>query len=115
MHWSFGNQLSQSTAKQATHWDFGQQLSLRQASLQLQQLRVSTGLVGAGVNALIGRAGVREAALPLHGGIHPAAVTAVLVYDVGLVGPVWVALQPLGVLNVQNGAHPLPVVSQLRN
>lgn len=80
----------------------------RQGGFQLQQLRVSGGLVWASVNALIQGAGVREPALPLQGGVHPAAVLAVPVNDVGLVCPIWVALQPLSVLNVENGAHPLP-------
>ena len=93
---------------------FSQQLPLWQAGLQLKQLRVGAWLIGASVDALIHRAGIGEAALPLHWDVHTAAVLAVLVNDVGLVGPVWVALQPLGVLNVQNGAHSLPGSSKYK-
>lgn len=87
---------------------FGQQVPLGQACFQLQQLRVSAGLVGPGVNTLICWASVRESALPLQGGIHSTAVAAVLIDDVRLVGPIWVALQPLSILDVQDGTHPLP-------
>lgn len=91
-----------------SHLHFSHQVPLWQAGLQLQQLRVSAGLVGPSVDALIQGASVREPALPLQGCIDPAAVPAVLVYDVRLVCLVWVALQPLSILNVQNGTHPLP-------
>ncbi len=87
-------------------------MPLRQASLQLQQLSIGAGLIGARVNALVHRPAVWEPALPLHGSIHPTAVLAVPVYDIRLLGPVWVALRPLCILQVQNGAHPLPVKQQ---
>jgi len=80
------------------HLHFGHQMPLRQASLQLQQLSIGTGLIGAGVNALVHRPAVWEPAFPLHGSIHPTAVLAVPVYDVRLLGPVWVALRPLCIL-----------------
>ena len=94
------------------HLDFGHQMPLGQASLQLQQLSIGAGLIGARVNALVHWPAVWEPAFPLHGSIHPTAVLAVPVYDVRLLGPVWIALGPLCTLQVQNGAHPLPAEQQ---
>ncbi len=87
-------------------------MPLGQASLQLQQLSIGAGLIGARVNALVHWPAVWEPAFPLHGSIHPTAVLAVPVYDVRFLGPVRVALRPLCILQVQNGAHPLPAEQQ---
>ena len=98
-----------SKANPAGYLYFSHEMSLRQASLQIKQLSIATRLVRPGVNALIHRASIWKPAFPLHGSVHATAIVAVLVYDVRLVGSVRVALCPLGILNVQDGAHPLPV------
>ena len=48
----------------------------------------------------------------LHGSIHTTTVLAVLVNDVRLLSPVWLALRPLWILYVQNGTQPLPAAQQ---
>lgn len=62
---SSNNNSCHARRKAELHLHFGQQMPLRQAGLQLQQLSIGGGLVGAGVNTLIYRAGIREPSLTL--------------------------------------------------